>query len=342
MQRISSEIQVFSTSPQSIAVSRETYLDSVIAVARWSEECGCKGILVYTDNGLVDPWLVAQVILQNTSSLCPLVAVQPTYMHPYAVAKMVSSFAHFYRRRLFLNMVAGGFTNDLIALNDTTPHDRRYDRLVEYTTIIKRLLESPNPVTLQGEFFSVDKLKMTPPLPADLMPGILVSGSSDAGMAAARKLGATAVVYPKPAKEYEEQHLRVSSDAGVRVGIIARENEDEAWKVAHERFPEDRKGQIAHKLAMKVSDSSWHKQLSELAEEPPEATPYWLLPFQNYKTFCPYLVGSYERVAEEIAHYMAIGCRTFILDIPPHREELEHISMVFAAAQRLAALTGKS
>ena len=117
MRSIGSDIEVFSTSPQSIAVSRESYLDSVIAVARWSEESGCKGILVYTDNGLVDPWLVAQVILQNTSRLCPLVAVQPAYMHPYAVAKMVSSFAHLYRRRLYLNMVAGGFTNDLAALS---------------------------------------------------------------------------------------------------------------------------------------------------------------------------------------------------------------------------------
>ncbi|MBZ5571192.1 MAG: LLM class flavin-dependent oxidoreductase [Acidobacteriia bacterium] len=335
MQRIGSDIEVFSTSPQSIAVSRESYLENVIEVARWSEECGCQGILVYTDNGLVDPWLVAQVILQNTSRLCPLVAVQPAYMHPYSVAKMVSSFGHFYRRRLYLNMVAGGFTNDLVALNDTTPHDKRYARLTEYTTIIKGLLQSPNPVTFRGEFFTVDKLKMTPPLPAELMPGILVSGSSDAGLAAARALGATAVMYPKPAKEYEDEQVRVSPDTGVRVGIIARQNEDEAWAVAHERFPEDRKGQIAHKLAMKVSDSSWHKQLSELADETEkERSPYWLFPFQNYKTFCPYLVGSYDRVALELARYMGIGYRTFILDIPPSREELGHIGAVFAEAQK--------
>ena len=36
--------------------------------------------------------------------------------------------------------------------------------------------------------------------------------------------------------------------------------------VARERFPEDRKGQITHQLAMKVSDSAWHRQLSELGE----------------------------------------------------------------------------
>jgi alkanesulfonate monooxygenase SsuD/methylene tetrahydromethanopterin reductase-like flavin-dependent oxidoreductase (luciferase family) len=106
---------------------------------------------VYTDNSIVDPWLVSNIILQNTKKLCPLVAIQPVYMHPYSVAKMVASFGHLYGRRMYLNMVAGGFKNDLIALNDTTPHDERYTRLIEYTTIIKLLLSSPAPVTFEGK-----------------------------------------------------------------------------------------------------------------------------------------------------------------------------------------------
>src|SRR5437870_11077285 len=70
-------VEVFSTSPQSSAEPRDQYITRTIDVARWSEQYGCKGILVYTDNSLVDPWLVAQVIVQNTQALCPLVAVQP-------------------------------------------------------------------------------------------------------------------------------------------------------------------------------------------------------------------------------------------------------------------------
>src|SRR5262245_24372040 len=117
-------IELFSTCPQSSDTDKASYSQRVVDVARWSEHRGCKGILVYTDNSLVDPWLVSHLILQNTKSLCPLVAVQPVYMHPYSVAKMVTSFGHFYDRRLYLNMVAGGFKNDLIALNDPTPHDK--------------------------------------------------------------------------------------------------------------------------------------------------------------------------------------------------------------------------
>ncbi|MGA8150818.1 MAG: LLM class flavin-dependent oxidoreductase [Terriglobales bacterium] len=331
------EINVFSTSPQSSAVARDAYLRNVIDVAHWSEDAGCEGILVYTDNSLVDPWLVAQIIIQNTKRLCPLVAVQPAYMHPYAVAKMVSSLAHFYGRRVYLNMVAGGFKNDLAALNDTTPHDQRYARLVEYTTIIQNLLKSSSPVSYAGEFYVADKLRMTPPLAPELFPGIFVSGSSEAGLAAAQALGATAVKYPQPARS-EPEYLHESFQSGVRVGIIARESGEEAWEIAHSRFPEDRKGQLTHQLAMKTSDSAWHKQLSQLGEESKSnGNPYWLWPFENYKTFCPYLVGSYDRVAEELARYIARGYTTCILDIPPTQEELNHIQVVFSRARQLVA-----
>jgi alkanesulfonate monooxygenase len=324
-------IEVFSTCPPSSGFSREEYLDRVTQVAQWSDAAGCKGILVYSDNSLLDAWLLSQIIIQRTKSLCPLVAVQPVYMHPYAVAKHITSLAHLYGRQVYLNMVAGGFKNDLEALNDQTPHDQRYARLIEYTTIIMRLLTSQAPVDFQGEFHTVSKLKLTPPLPADLVPGVFVSGSSDAGLAAARTLGATAIKYPKPAAE-EDPAADNLTNPGIRVGIIAREDASEAWRIARERFPEDRKGQLTRNLASKVSDSVWHKELSE-REDSGESSPYWLVPFHNYKTMCPYLVGSYDQVADELARYFNAGYRTVILDIPPDAEELTH---TFAAFNRAA------
>jgi alkanesulfonate monooxygenase len=329
------KVRVFSTCPQSSDHSSAEYVQRVIDVAKWSEANGCEGILVYTDNRIVDPWLVAQNIIQNTSRLSPLVAVQPIYMHPYSVAKMVTSFGFLYRRRVYLNMVAGGFSNDLASLDDKTPHDRRYDRIVEYTEIIARLLSAESAVSFEGEFYRIKNVKLSPPLPQDLVPGVLMSGSSEASLAAAERLGATAIKYPKSPTEDEGVRSAARIDSGVRTGIIARDTEEEAWRIAHARFPDDRKGQIAHELAMKTSDSVWHKQLSALAQSTKGTrTPYWLGPFENYRTFCPYLVGSYDAVAEEISRYLALGYQTFILDIPPNEEELQCIGKVFDLAQR--------
>jgi alkanesulfonate monooxygenase len=91
---------------------------------------------------------------------------------------------------------------------------------------------------------------------------------------------------------------------------------------------------------MRVSDSAWHRQLSELGRaETGAENPYWLIPFQNYKAVCPFLVGSHDRVAGEVARYVDAGYRTFILDVPASLEEMRHTRLVFerAVASRVAA-----
>ncbi len=324
-------LKIFTTCPTTLLAQPETCFRELEKMARCSEDAGCEGILVFTDNSQLDPWLVSQIIIEATDRLCPLIAIQPVYMHPYSVAKMITSLAFLHGRRVYLNMVAGGFKNDLTALNDLTPHDDRYVRLTEYTSVIQELLGSADPVSFEGRYYKVTNLKLTPPLPASLMPGLLVSGSSEAGMQAARQLGATAVEYPKPPAEYATAASADDATApGIRIGIISRPHDADAWTVARARYPEDRKGQLTHQLAMKVSDSAWHKQLSELGNgQSGEENPYWLVPFQNYKAICPFLVGSYERVADQVARYADAGYRTFILDVPASEEEMQHIGAVF-------------
>jgi alkanesulfonate monooxygenase len=329
---LNESLKIFSTCPPSTDLSSDNYVRRVIEAARWSEDIGCAGILIYTDNSLVDPWLVAQIILQNTDRLCPMIAVQPVYMPPYTAAKMVASYALLHNRRIYLNMVAGGFTNDLQALNDAVPHDERYGRLIDYTLLLIRLLDSRDPVSFESKYYVVRNLQMKPFLPPELRPGLVMSGSSPAGLAAARATGATSIIYPRPAEEKTDAQ-EASGPLGVRIGIIAREDADAAWRVALERFPGERRGQLKHKLAMAVSDSHWHEQLSQADATPHSSeNPYWLWPFQNYKTFCPYLVGSFKRTAEELARYVAKGYQTFILDIPRARSDLETAAVAFRTA----------
>ena len=197
-----SGLTVFTTCLPSYDSDPHTYLARALGTARWSEAAGCEGCLIYTDNGIVDPWLVAQEIITHTERLRPLVAVQPIYMHPFSVAKLVSTLGFLHGRGVCLNMVAGGYTNDLAALHDPTPHDERYARLVEYTQIVMALLASDGPVSFAGRHYRVTNLRLKPPLDPRLAPGVFVSGSSEAGLAAARALGALAVRYPKPAAAY--------------------------------------------------------------------------------------------------------------------------------------------
>ncbi len=335
-----SKPRVFGTLPSSTEWP-EGYLGKVSEVSRWCEDGGCTGVLIYTDNSLVDPWLVAREVIGATSTLNPLVAMQPLYMHPYYAAKLIATLADLHGRRVYLNMVAGGFVNDLVALGDATDHDRRYERVVEYASIIERLVADDGPVSLDGTWYQIKNLSLAPKVDEGLRPGFMVSGSSPAGMLAARRLGACAVQYPKPAAEYESvDPASVADDNGIRIGLIAREDADEAWRIAWDRFPGDQRGRLMHRLAMATSDSMWHDQLSGLGEATAtEPSPYWLHPFQNYRTFCPYLVGTYDDVAEMVARYLTAGFETFILDIPREPDDLRHTQVVFdRASARVAAV----
>ena len=63
-----------------------------------------------------------------------------------------------------------------------------------------------------------------------------------------------------------------------------------------------------------MSDSKWHGQLAMREESRAGSrSPYWLGPFQNYNTNCPYLVGDYDTVSTLIAGYIESGYSTFIL-----------------------------
>jgi alkanesulfonate monooxygenase len=336
-----SGLEVFSTCPQS-RDGQPGYIQRAVEAAQWSEAAGCVGILVYADNGLVDPWLVAQAITLGTERIGPLVAVQPVYMHPYTAAKMVASLAHMYGRRLFINMLAGGFRNDLSALGDDTPHDERYARTLEYALVMQQLLENGSPVNFSAKYYSVQNLRLTPVVANGFRPGFLISGSSAAGRAAAAAMRATAVEYPEPVDGSSAADASFPDGVrrGARVGVIARCTDEEAWRAALERFPEDKRGRATQRLATATSDSEWLRRLSRLsADAQARSSPYWLGPFHNYHTFCPYLVGSYQTVATELSRYLARGFRTFILDIPRSLEDLETAATAFRLAAAQASVT---
>ncbi|HEY7517513.1 MAG TPA: LLM class flavin-dependent oxidoreductase [Methylomirabilota bacterium] len=322
-------ISVYTTCPPSRDATAAGYRAALRDVARWSEDAGCVGALVYADNSLVDPWLVAQVLLDSTERLVPLVAVQPVYMHPYAVAKMVASLAFLHGRRVDLNLVAGGFRRDHEALADRTPHDERYDRLREYGALIAALLGGAAPVTVAGRFYTVTGLVLAPPLSETPPTTFFVAGSSAAGRATACALDAVSVEYPSPGAAAPEA-AGPAPRRGVRVGIVTRADHETAWRAARARFPEDRRGRMVHTLAMKISDSSWHRRLSSAEEA--VTPPYWLEPFQRAQTFCPYLVGRYDDVGDELRRYVEAGVRTFIVDVPHDADDLHHVARAFEHA----------
>ena len=226
---------------------------------------------------------------------------------------MVATLGYLHGRRVDLNMVAGGFRKDLLSLSDDTAHDDRYVRLVEYAQVVRGLLTSSKPFSFEGTYYSLVNARLRPRLDERLLPEFTVSGSSPAGMAAARALGATAVKYPQPPQQ-EAPVLGRWWRPGSVWGYRAR-HRHRGLGGRTRPVPGRPSRTVDHAVAMSVTDSEWHKQLSARQDGAPSTVdPYWLWPFQNYQTFCPYLVGSYDRVGNELGVYLERGFRTFILE----------------------------
>jgi alkanesulfonate monooxygenase len=328
MDLASHEITLYSTCRSSFGRHEESRLATLLEIARWADDAGYRGALVYTDCAALDPWLAAQAIVQNTNRLVPLVAVQPLDMTPFALARAVSSLAQLHDRPVDINFVSGGFSRDLASQGDGLSHDARYDRLVEYATVVRMLLEG-GLANFAGQYYTMRRSRLTTPLPAELMPTAYVSGSSPASLHAGELLGLTQLSVVVPPDEFSPR--RPGSAASV--GIIARDDSAQAWRIARKRFPVDPDGATRMKLLLSTSESSWQARLAAVpTPDEVEGDPYWLVPFRYRYTFAPFLVGSYDEVAQAVKTYLDGGIRTFVLDIPQEQDDLYHARVAIERA----------
>jgi alkanesulfonate monooxygenase len=331
-------LTVYTTMPAWDGSASADYRHTVIEQARWAEEAGCRGALIYSDPGQLEAWAAAQLIVSKTERFIPLIAVNPEYTHPFNVAQMVSTIGFLYQRAVDLNLVSGGFQVHLRKLGCRLDHEQRYERLTEYGQIVKSLLTADRPTSRRGTYYTFNAASLARPLDPWLAPKIYISGASEDCVRAQRNLAIERLTYPREPSTYVG--MAPQAVWGVKIGIIAREDPEDAWRVAHRRFPVDPSGEQTHDLASKLVKSHWYKQqfADAVAESAPNGT-YWLYPFRAYQTFAPYLVGSYAEVGDTFARYRDLGVRTVILDHPTDPDDLHHALTALAYSDP-ASLTG--
>jgi len=332
-------VTLYTTCRSSIGYHEPDHLGRLLEIAGWADDAGYRGALVYSDATSIDSLMAAQAAIANTESFVPLVAIQPIDLSPFALARSVSSLAHLYGRRIDVNFVSGGFSRDLAVQGDTVSHDARYDRLTEYATIATKLLGG-GMVNHTGEYYNFRRARLTAPVPHDLLPKTYVSGSSTASLDAGEALGVGQLSFPVLPEDFVSPDVRKNKfGSGISIGIIARDDSAEAWRIAHERFPADPEGAARMKLLLAAGTSSWQPQLAAVPiPDEAEGQAYWLVPFRYHHTFCPYLVGNHDEVARALTTYLNGGIRTFVLDIPRGPEDLWNARIAMERA--VAAMDG--
>jgi alkanesulfonate monooxygenase len=302
------------------------YVDELMRIARFSDVNGFAGMLLFTGNDIfVEPWSMAQHILAHTSKSSPLIAVNPIYMHPFTVAKFVSSFALLYHRKVYLNMITGTAISDLRNLGDQHSHEERYSRLSEFIYVVRQLLAGTRPITFNGRFYATNNLQLRPRLPAALMPEFLIAGQSEDARRVSREMGCVMMQMLPPNLE---EGIRAP---GVNFGIFARPKRDQARREAKLFFRDSMENRELLKYTMENTDSVWKWRLNEAGQTGElHENGYWLLPFLTYQADCPYLVGSYAEIGAKLRRFAEKNVGTIILDVLADEEELRHVCKALA------------
>ncbi|HUP13950.1 MAG TPA: LLM class flavin-dependent oxidoreductase [Niastella sp.] len=313
----SNDFRVFTTIRRIEGVT--DYTGALRSFFRTNDQYGFTGSLIFQNNtNDIEPWVIAQELLSCTASLSPFIAVNPIYMHPYTAAQKILSLTRLYNRKIYINFITGTSLSDLDAMNGLLSHEERYQRLTEYMAIVSHLLTSRVPLTNNGRYYQVKNLRLTGQLAAALTPEIYIAGSSaDAGLAR-EKTGAGKIEMARPLAACT---TRPAENVIIHFGIIAAADAATARQQLLDdysaRFPEAKE---LFDLSMKNTDATWKTLLKEEKED----HIYRLEPFKHFSADCPYLVGSYEQVAQYLNHYITGGRKTFIIEADHHQLESIH------------------
>lgn len=305
--------------------------------AQRAESYGISGLLAFYNHGDLDPWVVAATILQHTKVMTPLIALQPYTMTPFNAAKVIWSLTTLYRRRIDVNLITGATKAELDEIDEQLDHDERFERATEYMRVVRALLSSNEPLVHEGRFYRYRSLRMYSRIDPEFLPRVFVAGSSPAGQRMAAAVANVAITHPEPVEQFADGFLgqeRQGQQIGIRVGLVARPTDEEAWSAAQAMYSEDRSARL--KTAMrKKSESDWIRRLAHLATaEGVYDEVYWTGAFRADKGNMPVLVGSYGKVADYLERYLDLGVSTVILAGGFGEEDFEHASVVIGDLRR--------
>ncbi len=312
-------------------------LDYLGQVARSAEQLGFAAVLTPTGTWCEDAWLATAALIGQTSRLKFLVAFRPGLISPTLAAQMAASYQRLSGGRLLLNVVTGGQASEQRRFGDHLSHDERYARTGEFLAIVRGAWTG-TPFDFDGEYYQVTGATvMRPPEP---VPGVYFGGSSAAAGPVAARYVDTYLTWGEPPAQVADKldwmrGLAAAEDRelrfGIRLHVITRDTEAEAWAVANTLLDHIDPAEIEQaQQVLGASESAGQDRMRALhasyrhggATGDLEIYPHlWAGVGLVRGGAGTALVGSHEQVADVIQEYAALGISEFILSGYPHLEE---------------------
>lgn len=307
-----------------------------IAVA--ADNLGYEGVLIPTGRSCEDPWITAASLIDATKHLKFLVALRPGVTTPALAARMAATFDRLSGGRALFNLVTGGDEQELKGDGLYEDHATRYQTAAEYTKIWREILtrsHTGESFTFHGDRLKVDDAKLLYPPVQHPHPPLWFGGSSEAAHELAAEQVDTYLTWGEPPAAVKEkiENLRARAAAkgrrlnyGIRLHVIVRETNEEAWAAANDliQYLDDDTIAAAQKKFAQM-DSVGQQRMAALHNgdrSKLEVAPNLWAGVGLVRGGCgTALVGDPKTVAARIQEYADLGIGTFIFSGYPHLEE---------------------
>ncbi len=303
-------------------------------VARAADTLGYTGVLLPTGSSCEDAWVVASSLIPVTERLKFLVAVRPGLMSPTLAARMASTFDRLSDGRLLINVVTGGDPVEQAGDGSFLSHSERYEVTSEFLDIWRKEL-SGETVDYEGKHLRVEGGKVLYPPVQKPYPPLYFGGSSVPAIDVAADHVDVYLTWGEKPSDVAEKIEKVRQAAalrgrklrfGIRLHVIVRETEQEAWDAAEQliKYVDQETIEAAQKVFARY-DSEGQRRMSNLhggSRAELEISPnLWAGVGLVRGGAGTALVGDPQTVAARIQEYADLGIESFILSGYPHLEE---------------------
>ncbi|BBQ84278.1 MULTISPECIES: FMNH2-dependent alkanesulfonate monooxygenase [Enterobacteriaceae] len=303
-------------------------------VALAADSLGYYGVLIPTGKSCEDSWLVAAALAPMTRNLRYLVAVRPGLQPPTLAARMAATLDRLSEGRLLINVVTGGDPVENKGDGIFLSHAERYEVTHEFLEVYRRLLAGEK-VDYHGQHIQVEGAEVLFPAAQKNGPPLYFGGSSTQAIDVAADHIDAYLTWGEPPQQVAEKLAVVRARAqekgrqleyGIRLHVIVRETEEEAWAAADRliaHLDDDTIAQAQQIFAR--MDSAGQARMSALHNGSRDnlriAPNLWAGVGLVRGGAGTALVGNPQQVAERIREYQALGISHFIFSGYPHLEE---------------------